>query len=310
MRLARTAAPLAALALAALAAPRGARACSVCTCGDPLVAAAEGQGEDDTVRLALDGEYLFQKAGIEGEPGSTDVLDQYTLRLTGVYSPTEALNVVASAPFVRKKMTTEHPVGPTTATSDRTGLGDVELGARWFVLDRVDFGARRRIGLALSAGTSLPTGENDAWASGARIDEHGQLGTGGWGPYAGASLRIRQDPSWSALVSVSGRVRTENGAGYRYGSALLFTAQAQWSPVERVALGLALEGRDAGRDRDGGAWVGNTGGLVLAATPSVYLDLFRGVWLSARAQLPFFSRLSGEQEIGPTFVAGVSYRVR
>jgi hypothetical protein len=302
--------------LAALSAPvlflsaGPARACSVCACGDPIVAAAEGHGEGaGDLRVAVDTEHLTQEAGAEGEPGHTDVLDQYTLRLTGVYSPIAPLNLVVAVPLVRKKMSMEQPDGPTVTESDETGLGDVEVGARWFVLESVNFGARRRQGIALSAGTAIPTGPNDAKDdAGERIDEHGQLGTGGWGPYAGISYRLQQDP-WSALVAVSGRVRTENGDGYRYGEALLWTVQGQWSPVERVALGLGLDGRNVAHDRDDAGRVENTGGLVLALTPSAYVNVFRGLWLNARAQLPFLSRVSGRQTIGPTVAVGISYQV-
>jgi hypothetical protein len=276
-----------------------------------LVAAAEapGRGQGD-LRVALDAEYLTQEAGTEGEPGSTDVLHQYALRLTGVYSPAPSLNVVVAVPFLRKKMTMDHPDGSTMPMSDLSGVGDVEVGARYFLFESVDFGARSRHGLALSLGTSIPTGENDAKDSttGERIDEHGQLGTGAWSPYAGITYRLQQDP-WSALASVTGRLRTENSNGYRYGNSLLWTVQGQWSPTQRVALGLALEGRSAAQDRLAGGYVPNTGGLVLAATPSVYLNVTRNLWLNARAQLPFATRLVGEQKIGPLVLFGMAYQV-
>jgi hypothetical protein len=120
------------LALSTLAAGMPARACSVCGCGDPLVAAAEGHGRGGDLRVAVEGEYLSQKAGTEGEPGMTDVLDQYTLRLTGVYSPVAALNLVATIPFLRKKMAMDGTGGALLPVSDVTTLGDVELGARYF----------------------------------------------------------------------------------------------------------------------------------------------------------------------------------
>jgi len=295
------------LALSILAAGMPARACSVCGCGDPLVAAAEGRGRGGDLRVAVDGEYLSQKAGTEGEPGKTDVLDQYTLRLTGVYSPVAALNLVATIPLLRKKMAMDGHDGTIVPVSDVTTLGDVELGARYFVVDLANVGARRRQGLAVSLGTSLPTGQNGATdAGGLRIDQHGQAGTGAFGPYAGLTYRLQQDP-WSLLASASGRAHNENSYGYRFGSALLWTVQGQWSPLSWLALGLGVDGRNAGRDRQDGVPVENTGGLVLAATPSAYLQIHRALWLDARVQIPFYTRLVGEQSVGPTFVAGFLY---
>lgn len=295
---------LGAMVAAAWSSP--ARACSVCTCGDPLTSTAEGHGRGEgDLRFAMDGEYLSQEGGEEA-------LDQYTVRLTGVYSPLSPLNLVVSVPLVRKNLTMEHPDG--AMETDLSGLGDVEVGARYFILEKVDFGARSRQGLAISLGTSIPTGRNDATEGGERIDEHGQLGTGAWGPYVGVSYRLQQDP-WRALVSVTGRIRTRNSEDYRYGNALLWTVQGQWSPLQRLALGLALEGRQAGRDTgpdevDGiVGYVPDTGGLVLAATPSVYVNAYRGLWFSVRAQLPVYSRLAGDQTVGPNVVAGFAYQL-
>jgi hypothetical protein len=295
--------------LALLVAPAPAWACSVCSCGDPLAAAADAHAAGGDLRLALATEYLTQKAGSEGEPGAQDVLDQYTVRVTGAYSPVERLNLVATLPLVRKTMTMDHGGGGTTPVSRQSGLGDVELGARYYLLDQVNFAARRRQGIALSAGVALPTGENGARdAGGARLDEHGQLGTGAFGPYAGLAYRLELD-DWNYLVAVSGRYRTENGSGYRFGSALLWTAQAQWSARPWLAFGLGLDGRNAGRDKDGGPPVENTGGLVLAATPAAYLKVYGDLWFDLRAQLPFFSRLAGDQTVGPNLVAGFTLKV-
>ncbi len=294
------------LALGTLARGAPARACSVCGCGDPLVAAAEGHGRGGDLRLAVEAEYLDQKAGSDGRPDGTDVLHQYTLRLTGVYSPAAPLNLVVTVPFLRKRMATEG-IGGTAPVSDVTTLGDVELGARYFLVDLVNVGARRRQGLAVSLGTSLPTGQNGATdANGQRIDQHGQAGTGAFGPYAGLAYRLQQDP-WSFLASASARVRTESSYGYRFGSALLWTVQGQWSPLSWLALGTGVDGRNAGRDRQDGAPVENTGGLVLAVTPSVYLQVHRALWLDARVQVPVYTSLVGRQSVGPTLVAGLMY---
>jgi hypothetical protein len=293
------------LALTALtAAP--AHACSVCGCGDPLVAVAEGPGRGGDLRLGLEGEVLSQRAA--GDlAGTREVLHQSTIRVTGVYSPAEPLNLVVAVPLVRKRLDLDLG-GTSEPTSDVSGLGDMEVGARWFVLQRTDLAARRRQGLALSVGTSIPTGRTGARdRSGAVVDQHGQLGTGGWGPTAGVSWRLQQDP-WSLTASLAGRLHTANPERYRYGDALLWTAQGQWSPREWLAVGLGLEGREAWRDVDAGERVANTGGLVLAVTPSVFARLGGGLWLQLRAQLPVAARLVGDQAVGPTVVAGLAWQ--
>lgn len=292
---------------ATLLAPPPARACSVCACGDPLAAIAETPGNRGSLRLTLEAEALSVTSGSETMPGMTDELDQWTLRPAVVWSPLASLNLALTAPFTRKRMV-ETGMGMDAPMSDLSGLGDVELGVRWFPFQAVDFGARLRQSGAVMAGTSFPTGENDAAQDGVRVDEHGQLGTGGWGPYLGLFYRLSGD-AWSGFATLTGRWRSENSYGYRYGQSLHWALQGQWQNGSWFAASLAFEGRSAAADRDGGAEAPNTGGVVLALTPAVHFNVLAGAWLFARAQLPVFTALLGEQTVGPVFTAGLRYEV-
>ena len=300
--------PLAALlALAAilLTAPRPAAACSVCACGDALVAVAEMPGNVGQLRLTLEADVLTMTAASEAGPGLTDALTQYSLRLGVVWSPLDRLNLVLTVPATRKVMQLQG-TGVDATTSDESGLGDVDLGVRWFVWESVDFGARTRQSLALMAGTSMPTGPDDATVGGVRVDQHGQVGTGGWGPYAGVFYRL-SGAVWSGFASASGRYRTQNSYGYRYGEAIVWSIQAQFQPLSWLVAALGVDGRAAAADEDSGETVPDTGGLVLAAAPGLHFNVAKGAWLVARAQIPFYSRLLGEQTVGPVWTAGVRY---
>jgi hypothetical protein len=301
----------AALAVAApLLAPAPVHACSVCMAGDPLVGAADAASEAGELRLALETEWLTAEADMV-EPLGTVVreeLTQRTLRLAAVWSPVPHVNVVLNAPLVRKSVHMTMP-GMDHGTLEQTGLGDVELGVRWFALDRTNFARMRHQSVALSAGTSLPTGPSGAKDdAGVRIDEHAQLGTGGYGPYVGALYRLEQ-AEWHAFASLTGRVRTENRFGYTYGAAVAWTVQAQRQLGKRAAVGLGVDGREALPDREGGADVPHTGGLVLAAAPQLHWNAWRGVWLTVRGQLPILTRLRGNQEVGPVVIVGLQLRV-
>jgi hypothetical protein len=310
----------AALALAIVLAvtPCVAHACSVCSRGDPLAPAAEGHGRGGDLRVAVDAEVLSQRSATPGVVGMHDGLDQYTLKLTGAYSPAPPVNLVVSVPFTRKKVTMEHGGGTAPfVASDLTGIGDLEVGGRWFFWERVSLRARLRQGVALSVGTSIPTGPSEArtiigsqpiTAIGQPNAQHEQLGTGAFGPFAGLSYRLQRDP-FTGLLSVSGRAHTENAQGYRYGSALLFTVQGQWAPARWLALGFGLDGHNGGRDRQYGAPVENTGGLVLWASPSAYMNVYQRLWVTLRAQFPFHTSLVGEQTVGPVVLGGVQYEL-
>lgn len=292
-----------ATALLALLLAGPARACSVCGCGDPLLSAGDPAALSGILRLGLETEYLHVTAANEEAPALTDALDQYTLRLSGVYSPTPELSLILLLPLMRKDLRT---AGVTA--SDLTGLGDVELGARYTLLDLPDFARARRQSLAVSLGTSIPTGLRAAEVNGIPVDEHGQLGTGAWGPYAGVHYRW-EERAWTLFASLSGRLRTTNAEGYQYGDALLWSAHAQLWADTRLALDAGVDGRWAAADARDGAAVVATGGLLLAAAPGVYWNVSGPFWLSARAQIPFFTHLYGIQTVGPTVVAGLQVQI-
>ncbi len=293
---------------AALLAPRPAGACSVCGCGDPLLTSSDPAAITGRLRLQLDTEYLRVDAGNDADPALTDRLTQWSYRLNAAYRPLDRLSIAATLPVVSKSIRTVGG-GASTPASDATGLGDVELAARWTLWRRVHFGLGRVQEIAVSAGTSMPTGPNDVRSGGERIDEHGQPGTGAWGPFAGVHYRLEQG-SWLGFGSVSGRAHSEKGYGYGYGSALLWSVHGQYFPVKRVALDLGVDGRWAAADEDSGRTVANTGGTLLSAAPGVYLDVKGGAWLFVRGQVPFYRRFRGEQDQLPSVVTGIQYRVR
>lgn len=297
----------AAIALAALAAASPVLACSVCGCGDPLLGSSDPAAITGRLRLQLDVEYLRVDAANEEDLALTDELTQWSYRLNAVWRPTDALALTATVPLVEKDMRMVGG-GASMQTSDATGLGDVEVAGRWAAWRRVNLGLGRVQELAVSGGASTPTGANDVRSGGERIDEHGQPGTGAWGPFAGVHYRLEQG-KWLAFASLSGRVHTENGHGYRYGAAALWSVHGQWYPSRRVVLDLGVDGRTAAADERSGAAVPNTGGTVLSLAPGVYGNVVGGAWLFVRGQIPFRERFRGVQDQLPSIAAGVQYQL-
>ena len=295
-----------------------ASACSVCGCGDPLLTANDPAAITGQFRLQMDTEYLRIDAGTDGQPGYTDQLTQWSYRFNAVYRPLNALSLTVTVPLVSKAIHTVS-FGTNVAASDLTGLGDVEVGARYAVWTSVNVGARRVHEFAVSAGTAIPTGDHNATApDGGLIDPHGQLGTGGWGPFAGIHYRLEQG-DWLAYASLSYRLRTEatyfDSSKYQFGNALLWSVHGQYQPVRRVALDLGIDGRYAKADKatapDGTVTesVDNTGGTVLSAAPGVYFNATGGLWLFVRGQVPFYKSLFGDQDVKPSLATGVQFQV-
>jgi hypothetical protein len=306
-----------AAALVALLSASPAAACSVCGCGDPLVAASDPAAITGKLRLQLDTEYLRVDAANDDDPSLTDKLTQWSYRFNAVYRPWDALSMYVTVPLVSK---TIHTVGAGSdvTSSDLTGLGDVEVGARYAVWRSVNLGKARVQELAVTGGTAMPTGGHDAKrGDGALIDPHGQLGTGGWGPFAGLAYRFEQG-NWLGYANLSGRMRTEatyfDGSKYKFGDALQWSVHGQYMPIHELAFDLGVDGRYAKRDRltangtvdDAFA---NTGGTLLSAAPAVYFNAFGSAWLFARGQVPFYKSLYGRQDVLPSFVTGVQFQM-
>jgi hypothetical protein len=307
------------VAAAALLAAPPVLACSVCGCGDPLLTSSDPAAITGKLRLQLDLEYLRIDAGTDGVPGATDQLTQLSYRLNAVYRPIEDLALSVTLPMLSKKIRTVGD-GPAVTDSNLNGIGDVEIGARYALWRSVQVGARRVQELAVAAGSALPTGSHDAkMADGSVVDPHGQLGTGGWGPFAGLHYRYEQG-DWTGFASLSYRWRTQgsyfDGSKYKFGDALLWSVHGQYLLARRVALDLGLDGRDAKADRavdpDGTVTsaVGNTGGTLWSVAPGVYVDASAGFWVFLRGQIPVVKNLAGEQDVKPSFTVGIQYQLQ
>jgi hypothetical protein len=288
----------------------------VCGCGDPLLSASDPAAITGQLRLQLDTEYLRVDAANDENAAATDQLTQWSYRLNVVWRPLESLSLSATLPWVEKIIRTVGP-DPTVKDSDLSGLGDAELAARWAFWRSVEIGQRRVQELAVAAGSALPTGRHEARdATGSIIDPHGQLGTGGWGPFAGLHYRLEQG-DWTAFASISYRYRT--GASYadpsgtfryQFGDSFLWSVHGQHLVARRVAFDVGLDGRRASRDQetdpDGTVGhVGNTGGTVLSLAPGVYVRAVGTGWLFVRGQIPVYKHLFDRQDVKPSAVAGV-----
>jgi len=290
-------------ALAALG-PARAWACSVCGCGDPMVSIQQARLTQGQAQVALEVEQLSAQARSDDAPEFLESLQQTGLRAVVAYGPWDSTSLVLRVPVLRKDFALE-----ADGAADRhvlTGLGDVDAAARIFLVDHTSLAQRSREGLALVAGSTLPTGPNGSEEDGERIDEHAQLGTGALGPYLGGLYTLSRDP-WNVSATVTGVYRLRNAFGYQYGAAVLWSLRGEYRFWDRVGLGVSLDGRYAARDVLGAELQANTGGLVIAATPTLQVRLWEKLSLRAQAQVPVVTHLFGEQRVGPVFTASVQY---
>jgi hypothetical protein len=294
----------------------------VCGCGDPLLASSDPAAITGQLRLQLDTEYLRVDAANDENPLATDKLSQWSYRLGAAYRPFESLSLSVTVPLVSKSIRTEGGGDPATLASDLTGLGDIELAARYSAWRSVNLARSTVHELALTGGSTLPTGSYNATTpDGAIIDPHGQLGTGGWGPFVGLSYRYEHTTprgEFDAFANVSYRYRSEatynDASKYKFGDAVLWSVHGQYRPMRRLALDLGIDGRYAMRDRatadtgDVNPFVEGTGGTVLAAAPGVYFNATGALWIFARGQIPFYKHLLENQNVLPSFTTGIQFQ--
>jgi len=278
-------------------------ACSICGCGDPLQAIGTENPVQGSLRLAFNLDYLTATAESDENPTQTESLSQKSLQTLLAYSPTADLTFVALLPFAQKdwRLTAGDE---EAAFASPEGLGDMNVGLRWFLVTDVDFKNISSFNFAVAAGSTLPTGrEDDVDSNGDRFDQHAQLGTGAWGPYAGVltSWVVR---NWSFSANLHALFHTVNAYQYHFGTAVTWGLQAQVSPNDYYALSLGLEGRRADQDTSLGDPQINTGGTVMDLTPGFSFKPAETWSLYAKVQIPFAFGLSGTQALGATAILG------
>jgi hypothetical protein len=319
-------------------------ACSVCGCGDPLASSGSAHPLAGSFRLDFESIYLTA-AALGDAPGTdqTESLVQVNLNTTLSYAPTDDLNLIVMVPIVEKYWSldegpnnVEAPVpGESIAdTGTPFGIGDINVGARYFFWQETDFKEKTHQALALSFGSYLPTGATNivSGITGQPIDTHAQLGTGAFGLYGGLLYNhIWDDFTLSAnanvVVHTAALTSDINSPVYEYTFGTSYTGgiSGQLKVEDTLALGLAVEGRYTVSDTepnpndsnsDGSLNAGqptwdtpNTGGTVIDLSPSVYWNVTGDAVLYGKVQIPTITAFNGQQTLGPTYVFGTQFLI-
>ncbi len=293
---------IAATALLGLGA-RDALPCSQCMCGMPFPPDALGGPAPQKLRVGFEEQYLSKENGLDDAPG-TELEQEHHVGAYALARVSSRVMLLGRLPWVFKQITSE-PVGEASTIARSNGLGDAEL-LTLIKLHEFPHGDRAAL-LSVVAGTRIPTGENQAKdATGARLDEHLQPGSGAWSGIGGLDLTLPLSAGRIDL-NASWRVNSANSEHYRYGNAFLYNAGLARRVGSTLELSLQLNGRAARQDHlDAETLAGNTGGSVLYASPIVRWFAGPGVLLEAGAQFPIASELIGIQEEHATARLSVS----
>ncbi len=281
-------------------------ACSVCGCGDPLQPAGTVHNMAGSFHLTFEALYLTASAQSDDNPAQSESLTQKTLNTIFAYSPVNDLTLVAVAPYTEKDWALSAATDGSEEGASATpiGLGDLNVGLRYFLLIDMDMKNRGSQNIAVSAGTFVPTGDYNAVDSnGDRLDDHAQLGTGEWGPYAGL-LYTWINNGFTLSANFNTLFHTVNNYQYHYGTALTWGAQAQFHLDDPFALSLGVEGRYAEQDNAAGETQTNTGGTVIDLTPGLWWSPADQFGFYGKVQIPIVANLYGTQTVGATALFG------
>jgi hypothetical protein len=315
-----------------------AAACSTCLAGDPSFS-ANGTTSQSAGNVSLyiearqwekkDGAKIVPEDGEAAAPadaadaGAADpeehVRESHDTRRLDAYvswTPVDRVTLTLDTPWTANDITDVAGEGDTTHF-ELSGLGDVSLAASGVVWRNRP--ALPTTWVELRGFLKAPTGRDEQRVGGEK-EPHLQTGTGSWDYGFGAAAVHRFE--WGSLyASVFGRLNTEGALDYQYGDVVLSTVALE-APLghltgahalDRVIPGLAFDFRWAGRDRQDGSTVEDTGGSVLYVSPSVRVRLpafsaTQRAWLRAGVQIPVTHEwLYGVQDEGPVWSVGIGY---
>jgi hypothetical protein len=214
------------------------------------------------------------------------------MHMLGVmYAPTGNLTLMAMAPYIKNSMDHRTRMG-TTFTTGSEGIGDVQLGALYGLME---WNAQH---LHLNFGISTPTGsidEKDHTPMGrGRLPYPMQLGSGTWDLVAGLTYGGREGKwAWGSQATGTVRLQDENDNDYRLGNRLNVTG---WL-IRDIARGW-----NASLRIDGQAWGDIRGAdpkLNKNVVPTADPDLRGGKRIDALAGVNYVTR--GGVHKGHTF---------
>lgn len=216
-------------------------------------------------------------------PGSKETF--WTTEITGFYSPSEDLMLLAVFPVRNTKLGAELIVNEDgTVSSDDTmkggqsGLGDVTLLGRYTFFRRHTIDSTTAV--AGVFGVKLPTGATDGKIDNGTefLDSHFQLGTGSTDFLAGLSLS-HSVQRFSLSANLLAAFTSEGAFGvtkHQFGNSLNYDITAKYrvypgepSSVPQLFLALGLNGELRGKETADGVEDPNSGGHTVYLSPGV-----------------------------------------
>lgn len=272
--------------------------CATCLCGDPTITSM-GTEKPFAGRMRLGVEYLTRGETVGVPAVSEHVIDEQRLNLSISYAFNTQWIVAASLPLVSKQVDRFD-----LSHEQASGVGDLDLSARWFLGGDDRFPARALWGLQF--GLRLPTSAEQK-LNGVPIDFDAQPGAGATIPSLGAWYGYYRAPWFFYTSSVYQHAIDEGYQSYQAGDVLLLTGHTQYAWQPGLALSFSLDARIKQPDRYAGIVDADSGGLLLMASPGLAWTPLTDLVINLAYQVPVIEHVHGRQEEAASLRLGVVY---
>ncbi len=285
------------VSLALMFASNGVFACATCMVGDPTISTM-GTEKPFAGRMRLGADYI-KRGETVGPPDRDLETEEERMTINFSYTLNEFWTFAASLPFVTKSVSRYDLTAETGS-----GVGDIDLAARWYIGKDDSFAVRYIWGM--SFGLRAPTSKKEK-SGGKAIDIDAQPGAGATIPSAGAWVGFFGHPWFYYLSGSVQHALTDGYQGYQAGDVLLVTGMVQYALIQSLALQLSLDSRFKRPDEYSGVKDIDSGGMLLMATPGLAWMAIEDVVLSMNYQIPLIENARGHQEEDPLLRIGAAY---
>lgn len=273
-------------------------ACATCLCGDPTITIM-GTEKPFSGRLRGSIEYINRGETVGTAGVNEHVIDEERLTYSLSYNLTDSWIVAASLPMVSKTVTRYD-----LSREEASGVGDMDLSARWFIGGDENFPARNLWGM--SFGMRLPTSTEQSSGS-ERIDFDAQPGAGTTIASLGLWYGHYRTP-WFFYTSFSYQHALDEGhQGYQAGDVLLVTGHLQYALHKDLALSISLDARSKEQDHYYDVVDPDSGGVLIMASPGLAWTPVTDLVINATVQIPVIENVHGRQEEDNSLRIGVTY---
>lgn len=272
--------------------------CATCLAGDPTLTTM-GTEKPYAGRTRLSVDYLSRGETV-GQPGIDEhEIDEERVTFSISYAPNKEWMFAASLPFVTREVKRFD-----LSREQGSGMGDLDLSARWFLGQDQRFPVRNMWGMQFSL--RVPTSQEEE-EGGQTLDFDAQPGAGITIPGVGVWYGRYRTPWFFYTSAVFQHAIDEGYQGYKAGDAVLITGHSQYAIGHEFAVQFSLDSRWKEQDEYDGVADGDSGGLLIMASPGAIWTPMTNLIFNLSYQIPAVEDLRGRQEEDPILRFGVTY---